>query len=60
MPKYFVTGYLVTSYTTVVSARDEEEAYEKGEQILDDGGGIQGDSAWQAEYDIELDTEGSY
>jgi hypothetical protein len=52
MPKYTVTGYLVTNYTVTVDADNEEEAKELGSDLLAEGIGIEGDAAWQDEYDV--------
>ncbi len=52
MATYTVSGYLVTIYSVSVEAKDEATALELGEEMLAEGEGIQGDSAWQPEFDI--------
>jgi hypothetical protein len=53
MNNYTVTGYLVTSYTVKVKAKNEETARELGYDLLMDGEGEEGDSDWQDEIDVE-------
>ena len=52
MAQYAVSGYLVTTYTVTVDADNEEDAKELGSDLLAEGIGIEGDAAWQDEYDV--------
>ena len=60
MPKYVVTGYLVTNHSVLVEADNEEEASELGEELILSGNGVSGldDSAWHDDFEVRLDDEG--
>jgi hypothetical protein len=51
MPQYAVTGYLVTPMTVWVEADTEEEALERGEDLLRDDEGYQSDPVWNDDFD---------
>lgn len=53
MNTYTVTGYLVTSYTVKVKAKDESTALELGYDLLMEGDTEPGDSDWRDEFDVE-------
>jgi hypothetical protein len=53
MATYTVTGYLVTSYTVKVEAKDEATARELGYDLLMDGETEAGDSAWDDDFHVE-------
>lgn len=55
MAKYIVTGYLVTAYSVEVEAKDEDSAYEIGEELIKEGNGYPSDPEWQDDFEIELD-----
>lgn len=58
MAKYIVTGYFVQNISVTVEAEDEDDAMDKGWELLTDGEGIEGDGDWQDDVDVEeLDEE---
>jgi hypothetical protein len=54
MPKFRVTGYLVTPYSVEVEAEDADTAQEIGVDLIEnEDKGEQGEPEFQPEYDTE-------
>jgi hypothetical protein len=52
MAKYLVVGYLTTNVSVYVEAKNMDDARDLGYELLTDGMGIHGDSAWDEEFDV--------
>ena len=57
MPKYQVTGYLVTPVWAYVEAEDEDDAIDIGEDVLRSGAGIYGDPDFRDDFDVEEEVQ---